>query len=406
MHATPPAQAAHRPDRRRAILLVGPTGSGKTPLGDLLETTGLWGRPCVHFDFGAALRACAAGRDGGAGLTSDERGFVGRVLGSEALLEDEQFPIAEKLFRSFLARRAVDPGALVVLNGLPRHVGQATDMEPRVAMQAVVCLSCTAEVVWHRIRTNAGGDRTGRVDDGFDAVRRKVDRFRRRTEPLVAYYRDRGTPVVLIDVAADTTAGAMEQRLRQSRAETPQAREAHGMLHVDDAVLVVVDVQGKLARLMHESEALLADLAKLIRGAHALGVPIIVTEQNPAGLGPTVPELSDLLPAQRIAKTAFSCCGEGAFVHALEATGRRQVLLCGIETHICVYQTALDLLGRAYEVHVVADGVSSRTARNRDIGLGKIERAGGHRTSVETALFELLKVAEGDTFKAILKIVK
>ena len=178
------------------------------------------------------------------------------------------------------------------------------------------------------------------------------------------------------------------------------------MLHVDDAVLVVVDVQGKLARLMYEAEALFADLAKLIRGAHALGLPIIVTEQNPAGLGPTIPELSDLLPAQRIAKTAFSCCGEGAFVRALEATGRRQVLLCGIETHICVYQTALDLLGRAYEVHVVADGVSSRTARNRDVGLAKIEQAGGHRTSVETALFELLKVAEGDTFKAILKIVK
>jgi len=178
------------------------------------------------------------------------------------------------------------------------------------------------------------------------------------------------------------------------------------MLTCDKAVLVVVDVQGKLARLMHEAEALFDRVARLVRGAAVLEVPVIVTEQNPAGLGPTVEEIRPLLPAAAIAKTAFSCCGEPAFVRALEAAGRRQVLLAGIETHVCVYQTARDLLESGYEVHVVADAVSSRSVRNRDIGLTKMQAAGAEVTSVETALFEMLAVAEGPRFKAILKIVK
>ncbi len=178
------------------------------------------------------------------------------------------------------------------------------------------------------------------------------------------------------------------------------------MLNVDETVLVVIDVQGKLAQLMHEKESLFENLSRLIRGAGVLGLPILVTEQNPQGLGPTIAELSGLLPPRRIPKVAFSCCGEAAFVAALEAAGRRQVLIAGIETHICVYQTAADLLALGCEVHVVADAVSSRTARNRDIGLEKMKAAGAQVTSVETALFELLKVAEGDRFKALLKIVK
>ncbi|MBL7140685.1 MAG: hydrolase [Planctomycetes bacterium] len=178
------------------------------------------------------------------------------------------------------------------------------------------------------------------------------------------------------------------------------------MLTCDNAVLVVVDVQGKLARLMHEAEDLFDRVARLVRGAAVLEVPVIATEQNPAGLGPTVDEIRPLLPAEAIPKTAFSCCGEAAFVAALEAAGRRQVLLAGIETHVCVYQTARDLLARGYEVHVVADAVSSRSVRNRDIGLTKIQAAGAEVTSVETALFEMLAVAEGPRFKEILKIVK
>ncbi len=192
------------------------------------------------------------------------------------------------------------------------------------------------------------------------------------------------------------------------------ANKEMAVLTCDNAVLVVVDVQGKLARLMHEAEDLFDRVARLVRGAAVLEVPVIATEQNPAGLGPTVDEIRPLLPAEAIPKTAFSCCGEAAFVAALEAAGRRQVLLAescgwllaGIETHVCVYQTARDLLARGYEVHVVADAVSSRSVRNRDIGLTKIQAAGAEGTSVETALFEMLAVAEGPRFKEILKIVK
>ena len=178
------------------------------------------------------------------------------------------------------------------------------------------------------------------------------------------------------------------------------------MLTRDDAVLLVVDVQGKLARLMHEADALFDHLSRLVRGAKVLEVPVLATEQNPKGLGPTVEEVRPHLPSPPLPKMAFSCCGEAAVVEALEATGRRQVLLAGIETHICVYQTARDLLARGWEVHVVADAVSSRSVRNREVGLAKMRAAGAEVTSVETALFEMLETAEGPAFKQILEIVK
>jgi len=178
------------------------------------------------------------------------------------------------------------------------------------------------------------------------------------------------------------------------------------MLTREDAVLLVVDVQGKLARLMHEADALFDQIARLVRGATVLEVPVLATEQNPDGLGPTVEEVRPHLPSAPMPKMAFSCCGEPAVVEGLEATGRRQVLLCGIETHICVYQTARDLLARGWEVHVVADAVSSRAAGNREVGLEKMRAAGAEITSVETALFEMLKAADGPAFREILDIVK
>ncbi len=178
------------------------------------------------------------------------------------------------------------------------------------------------------------------------------------------------------------------------------------MLEIDNTVLVVIDVQGKLAQLMHEKADLFGNIRKLIQAAGVLEIPIIWTEQYPAGLGPTIPEIAELLTGEPIAKISFSCCGERRFVEAMGELGRNQVLLCGIETHVCVYQTAVDLLGTAYEVEVVADAVSSRTPDNKDIGLAKIKDAGADITSVETAIFELLKAAEGEKFKAILRIVK
>ena len=172
-------------------------------------------------------------------------------------------------------------------------------------------------------------------------------------------------------------------------------------------VLVIIDFQEKLAAHMHEKEGLTDSICKLIRGVRALDVPVLWAEQNPGGLGPTVAEAAQAMDGlEAITKMSFSCCGSGPFVQALHALGRDQVLAAGIEAHVCVYQTAVELLGMGYEVEVAADAVSSRTAGNRDIALEKMRCAGVGVTSVETALFELLKVAEGPEFKEILKIVK
>lgn len=179
------------------------------------------------------------------------------------------------------------------------------------------------------------------------------------------------------------------------------------MLKKEDTVLVLVDIQGKLAHLMDEKESLFKNLQILVRGIRALALPVLWLEQNPAGLGPTIPEIADLLPDIRpISKISFSGCRNDRFRQALKALNRKQVLMAGIETHICVYQTAADLMDAGYTVQVVADAVSSRTAANREIGLQKMSAAGAAVTSVETALFELLRVAEGDSFKEIVRLVK
>ena len=178
------------------------------------------------------------------------------------------------------------------------------------------------------------------------------------------------------------------------------------MLDVQNTALIVVDIQGKLARIVHESGHLIESAARTIRGAQVLGLPVIATEQNPAGLGPTVEELAPLLAGEAISKTTFSCCREPRFNSALELLERNDLLVVGIEAHICVYLTVVDLIGRGFEAHVVADAVSSRSAGNREIGLSRMRDAGASLTSVEMALFELPGAAEGEKFKDILKIVK
>jgi len=179
------------------------------------------------------------------------------------------------------------------------------------------------------------------------------------------------------------------------------------MLDLENTALVIIDVQDKLARVMCDRDELFLNLKKLVRGMQALGVPIIVTEQYPQGLGRTVPELAQLLcDVQPIAKLSFSCCGEERFLKEIKVLNHRQVLVAGIEAHVCVYQTVVDLLGAGYEVQVVGDAVSSRTVENREIGLEKMRSAGADITSTEMALFELLKVAQGETFKEISRIVR
>lgn len=179
------------------------------------------------------------------------------------------------------------------------------------------------------------------------------------------------------------------------------------MLDRSRTVMVLVDVQGKLARIMHDSAALAASLEKLVRGMNALKIPVIWVEQNPAGLGPTIPELSALLQGNKpLIKTAFGCCDDAAFMAALKACERKQVVLAGIEAHVCVFQTGVRLIESGYEVHLVSDGVSSRTGQNRRIGIERIRAAGATVTSVEMCLFELLHTSADPVFKDILNIVK
>jgi nicotinamidase-related amidase len=148
-------------------------------------------------------------------------------------------------------------------------------------------------------------------------------------------------------------------------------------------------------------------LARITRGAWILGLPILWNEQLPDKLGPTIPQIKEILEGMEpMVKKAFSCCGNDQFVKKLKATNCHQVLLVGIETHVCVYQTAIDLIKDGYEVHLVGDAVSSRKLENKQIGIQAMKDAGAKVTSVEMALFEMLQVAEGDKFKQITKIVK
>lgn len=178
------------------------------------------------------------------------------------------------------------------------------------------------------------------------------------------------------------------------------------MLEKDKAALVVVDVQGKLATLMHEKESFYKNVTRMIKGAEVLGLPVLWTEQLPDKLGETLPEIKQHLSGEPLVKKTFSCCGDPQFNSNLEATGRKQVLLTGMETHVCVYQTAMDLLGQGYEVYLVSDAVSSRFAQNKELGVRRLADAGVLLTSVEMALFEMLVVAEGDQFKQVIQIVK
>lgn len=179
------------------------------------------------------------------------------------------------------------------------------------------------------------------------------------------------------------------------------------MLQKEQTVFVLVDVQGKLAKIMQESEELHENLGKLIKGLQVLDVPIIWLEQYPDGLGPTSEDLATLLEGQEpIAKMTFSACGNEEFNNKIQETGRKQVLIAGIETHICVYMTAADLVKEGYEVEVVEDAVSSRTEANKRIGLEKMKGLGVAATCVETALYEMIGEAGTDEFKKVLKIIK
>ncbi len=179
------------------------------------------------------------------------------------------------------------------------------------------------------------------------------------------------------------------------------------MFSTDNTVMLLVDVQGQLAQLMYEKEKLFGSLAILIKGMKVLGVPILWMEQIPAKLGPTVADIQQLMAGESpIEKDVFSCCQDPVFMERFDALSRNQILITGIETHICVFQTAYELRNKGYEVQVVSDCVSSRTKENKEVGLQRIVQSGAQITSVEMILFELMRRARGDHFRQIVKLIK
>ena len=180
---------------------------------------------------------------------------------------------------------------------------------------------------------------------------------------------------------------------------TPPAR-----LTAADSALSVIDVQEKLLAAIRGSPRLLLNLSFLLDVAQAVGVPVLATEQYPKGLGPTHPAIADRLPVNRPAKVAFSCGAVPEIVAGL--AGRPSVLIAGIEAHVCVLQTALDLVASGFRVFVAADTVASRDAADRDIALRRLERVGAVLTTAETAAFEWLGASAAPAFRTVSKLVQ
>ena len=185
---------------------------------------------------------------------------------------------------------------------------------------------------------------------------------------------------------------------------------AHPMrLTRDGSALVVVDVQERLFAAMdaEHREEVAKNLKVLATAARRLSLPILVTEQYPKGLGHTLPEIKEALgPVEPLEKVAFSCCDAEGFGARLRATNRKQVILAGIEAHVCVLLTGLDLLAEGYGVHVAADAVTSRTQGNWRMGVDQLRQAGAVITTTESVLFQLLEKADTDDFRTLATLIK
>lgn len=179
-------------------------------------------------------------------------------------------------------------------------------------------------------------------------------------------------------------------------------------LDCGDAVLVVIDMQEKLCKAMDQDilARVTANVGVLLEAAAELAIPVIATEQYVKGLGETVPALKQKLTAPALHKMTFSSCGDAQFIDAVRQLGRKQLIVVGSETHVCVLQTVLDLLDQGYHVHLVRDAVISRKKENWRVGVGFAAAAGAVVTSTETALFQLMKVAGTEQFKKLSKLIR
>ncbi len=178
-------------------------------------------------------------------------------------------------------------------------------------------------------------------------------------------------------------------------------------LDKENALLVIVDIQERLAVVMSERQKVVANCLHLIEAAKLLSIPILLTEQYPKGLGPTVVEIEKALPSyDPLEKITFSCCKDPRFLNRLSSIGRKKVILCGMETHVCVLQTCIGLLQEGYDVHVVEDAVCSRTKENFMTGIEFMRDAGAVITCAETVLFQLLEKAGTEEFKTISRRIK
>ncbi|SDY76200.1 hydrolase [Tindallia californiensis] len=175
----------------------------------------------------------------------------------------------------------------------------------------------------------------------------------------------------------------------------------------ENSTAVIIDMQEKLTPHVQHHKDLMERMKILIKGLKALGVPILVTEQYRKGLGPTIPEIQEVLEEEvTVEKMAFSCCDDDEFQKALDKTGRTQVIVAGIEAHVCVLQTVIDLIEKGYQPIVVEDCLSSRKTMDKDIAMKRMAQEGARTVSCESILFELCRYAGTDTFKKISKLVK
>jgi nicotinamidase-related amidase len=179
------------------------------------------------------------------------------------------------------------------------------------------------------------------------------------------------------------------------------------VLDAKQAMLLIVDVQESFRKQLKDLDNLTRNITILAEAAKILKVPVVLTEQYPQGLGKTIAEISACLGEHKyFEKMAFSCCQANGFMDMMENLGRNQVIICGIEAHVCVNQTAHDLMSHDYSVHVVSDAIASRSPRNRDIGWEKMIASGCVPSCVEIALFEMLEESNTEHFKSVQRLVK